>query len=300
MSRLNYITRGEGYPVILLHGISASLHDWEALIPDLASSGYHSMAVDLLGHGESEKPEDPEAYTSDYLYATFEEWLFRLQVQTPCYLVGHSYGGYLGLLFALRYPDKIKALVMIDPFYNRDQLSPWLQWLNRRPSWGARALQFIPLTFIDFVLGWDPADAARFSPEARWQVAVDYKRASPNVLNIPRTMSSLGSELHEMETPTLVIWGENDLTLEPRSFPRLVSILPHAVGHPIPDSGHQPHIGKPGLVNRLILDFLMDYESNTMQVGVMERSRSIGELGSVNRTSQTDGKDDGSYLSLAK
>jgi len=299
MNHLNYISRGNGYPVILLHGISASLHDWDALLPDLASSGFQAIAVDLLGHGESDKPEDLEAYNSDHIYTTFEEWLLRLPDRTPFSLVGHSYGGYLGLRFAMSYPDKVRALVMIDPFYDLDQLSPWLQWLNSRPFWGARALQLVPLTFIDFVLGWDPADSARFSPEARWQVAVDYKRASPNVLNIPRTIHSLDSKLNIIQTPSLVIWGEGDLTLKPGSFPRLVSILPRAVGHPISGSGHQPHIGNPGLVNPLILDFLMNHDCDVFTEGGVEGNLANHQIGGMKPSSQTSGGDSDRRHSIA-
>ena len=266
MSVLNYIARGEGKPVILIHGISSSLHDWEALIPDLDAAGYHTIAVDLLGHGESDKPDDPGAYNSEDIYAVFEAWIDGLEDHPPYVLVGHSYGGYIGLVYALHHPQRVQTLVLIDPFYSPDQLTPWLQWLNRRPSWAIKALQFVPLTLIDFALGWDPADTARFSPQARWQIAVDYKRASPYVLNIPRSVTDLTEELHQVKTPSLIIWGENDLTLKPRSFPQLLSGLPHATGHSIPDSGHQPHIGNPNLVNRLVLEFITEHDGGNRAV----------------------------------
>jgi pimeloyl-ACP methyl ester carboxylesterase len=259
MSSLNYIAKGEGKPVILIHGISGSLHDWEALMPDLGAAGYHAIAVDLPGHGESDKPDDPEAYNSEDVYQVFENWVDNLKDHPPYVLVGHSYGGYIGLVYALRHPQSVQTLVLIDPFYSPDQLSPWLQWLNRRPSWGIKALQFVPLNLVNFVLGWDPADTARFSPQTRWQIAVDYKRASPNVLNIPRTVTDLSLELHQVKTPSLIIWGENDLTLKPPSFHRLVSGLQCATGYSIPDSGHLPHIGNPDLVNRLVLEFMAKY-----------------------------------------
>ncbi len=256
MRALNFISCGEGKPVILVHGISASLHGWEALMPNLGSAGYHAIAVDLLGHGGSDKPDDLDTYTSEDVYVVFEEWVERLNDCPPYILVGHSFGGYLGMMYAMRRPEKVQSMVLIDPFYSQAQLSPWLQWLNRRPSWGIKALQFVPLSLIDFVLGWDPADAAHFTHQARWQIAVDLKTASPNVLNIPGSVNDLTPRLHQVNVPSLVIWGEHDLTLDPRSFPRLVSVLPRAIGQSIPDSGHQPHIGNPELVNRLVLEFI--------------------------------------------
>ena len=48
----NFVQHGSGTPVILVHGIAASLHDWDDLIPELAKNGHASYALDLLGHGE--------------------------------------------------------------------------------------------------------------------------------------------------------------------------------------------------------------------------------------------------------
>jgi pimeloyl-ACP methyl ester carboxylesterase len=62
-----------------------------------------------------------------------------------------------------------------------------------------------------------------------------------------------------------VIWGDRDMTLRPDSFPSLVNILPRASGIPIAHSGHQPHIGKPALVSRLVLEFLDVLESSDSQ-----------------------------------
>jgi pimeloyl-ACP methyl ester carboxylesterase len=256
---LHFIARGDGPPVILVHGLAASLHDWEALVPDLATSGYRAFAVDLLGHGESYKPDDPLAYSLDSLFASLEEWIGQIIESPPFFLVGHSLGGYLCLKYARRHPEKVRAMALIDPLYSMGQVSPLLRWLNAHLAWAARAIQIVPLPVIDRVLGWDPIDAARFSPEARWQVAVDYKRASPYILNILHTITDLNTELHEINVPSLILWGDKDLTLSPRSFPPLLKALPQAKGFLLRGCGHQPHIGSPQQVNSLILDFISQH-----------------------------------------
>ena len=55
-NKINYVQAGEGAPVIMLHGLAASLHDWDALLPALARAGYAGYALDILGHGDSAKP----------------------------------------------------------------------------------------------------------------------------------------------------------------------------------------------------------------------------------------------------
>jgi pimeloyl-ACP methyl ester carboxylesterase len=73
-------------------------------------------------------------------------------------------------------------------------------------------------------------------------------------------LGDLTPRLPEIRPQTLVIWGEKDLTLNPKSFPRLARRLPNAVGIPVAGSKHQPHIARPLLVNRLVLDFLAGKE----------------------------------------
>lgn len=117
-------------------------------------------------------------------------------------------------------------------------------------------MRLTPAWLIHIALGWDPVSATHFSPEARRQIAVDYKRASPKIVNITRSLPDLTAEMTHVSVPAKVIWGEKDLTLKPESFPRLVAALPQASGCVIAGCGHQPHIGKPALVNHLVLDFL--------------------------------------------
>jgi pimeloyl-ACP methyl ester carboxylesterase len=249
---------GTGPTVILLHGMAASSCDWAALMPALAALGYRALAVDLLGHGDSPKPEDPRAYTLENCYQSLETWVSELALQGPLIWIGHSLGGYLCLEFALRHEKQVAALALVDPLYKLGQISPLLRLFRGRADLGAKAMEAVPLELIDRLLAWDSTNLAGFSPQARRQIALDYKRASPNILHYTQDIQDLTPRLGQVYSPTLVVWGERDLTLRPASFPALVARLPHATGHCLPRSGHQPHIGQPVRVNRLILDFLAE------------------------------------------
>ena len=263
---LHYISEGKGPTVILIHGLGASHYDWESLRPALALAGYRALAVDLPGHGDSTKPPDPDFYTVDNFYQVLEKWIVELDAPPPYYLVAHSLGGYLSLRYAQRHPGNVLALALIDPFYSILQTSPILRYLSRKPDLGIRLLENVPNAWVERLLGWDPVSKETFSLDARLQIIIDIKRASPHILNIPRSLVDLTPELEAIKTPALVIWGKKDLTLRPASFPLLVSELPDAQGHMVRGSGHQPHIGKPQLVNQLVLDFIAahaggDYKS---------------------------------------
>lgn len=252
---ISYSVMGSGRPVILVHGLAASRYDWLAMMPVLVKHGYRAYALDLLGHGDSYKPDDPYAYTIETLYEAFEAWMGDLDLEEPPLLVGHSLGGYLSLLYARRHKGELSGMALIDPLYSPNQLSPILRVFRHRPEWGVKAMRIVPEWLVDWVMGWDPDLGNNFSPYARRQIANDYKRASPYFLHITRRVPDLMPLVAEVEAPALVMWGARDHTLDPGSFPPLVQRLPHASGCRIADSGHQPHIGHPEYVSRQTLDF---------------------------------------------
>lgn len=252
---INFIVEGEGPPVILIHGIAASHYDWTRLIPDLAQAGYRAYALDLPGHGESEKPDDPQQYHVEVFQKRFDEWVDSLQLDRAPVLVGHSLGGYLSINYSRQHPGSVAGMLLIDPFFSAQQLSPILQIARRRPAMGAKTIRLVPEWLINAILGWDPTNAADFSPQARQQIANDYKRASPHFVYLTQEIPDLTPILPEIDVPTQIIWGTKDLTLNPDSFPRMLEALPNASGCSISGSGHQPHIGKPEVVNRRVLEF---------------------------------------------
>jgi len=261
----NYISQGSGPPVLLIHGIAASLHDWSSLVPALVGNGFRACALDLLGHGESAKPDDPQVYSTHSLVEHFSIWVENLNLDSPAYLVGHSLGGYISLAYTLANPEKIRGIVLIDPFYSPRQLSPLLRLVRRRPTIGEKVIRITPDWVIEMVLGWDPIRKENFRETERQRIANDYKRASPHIVYITRSVPDLSPSLSRISQPTLVIWGDEDRTLSPSSFHRMVRALPDARARIMRGSGHQPHIGKPHLVNHLVLDFLKTRTRKTHQ-----------------------------------
>jgi pimeloyl-ACP methyl ester carboxylesterase len=256
---IHSIVSGSGPPVILIHGLAASLKDWGSLMPAIASLGCRTWALDLPGHGDSQKPVDPEFYSTGAFFAAIEDWLADLPDQPPYILVGHSLGGYFSLRFTLRNPELVRALVLIDPLFSPNHISSVLRWIEHLPGLDALntfAMQQVPPSAIQVLLGIGPINQDRLSPEKLLQAAADYKRASPHLRRLVTSITDLEPFLGCIHTPCLVIWGDKDLTLNPASFPRLVSLLPNAQGSLIQGSGHEPHIGRPDLVNPLVTDFI--------------------------------------------
>lgn len=262
--KVNYVQQGAGTPVILTHGLAASLHDWDDLLPELSASGYAGYALDLLGHGESEKPVHAHDYTVDNTFEHFSMWIDSLRINEPMILIGHSLGGGLSLLYALKYPERVKALVLVNPFFDIKQLPPVLQKVFRHQLINTKIIEKTPYRFFRLLVdmtsfNYDIGNReSHVLPEhIRYQTALDYKRASSGIYNIPRTLPSLTLNLSLIKQPTLLLWGGRDQTLAPSSFPELAKSLPNVVNtHILPICGHVPHQCHPETFNPYVMEFL--------------------------------------------
>ena len=257
--------RGEGKPVILIHGLAASLHDWDDLIPDLARNGYAAFALDLLGHGDSPKPNS-RAYHMDWVFEHFVHWMTSLRLTEPAILIGHSLGGYIALEYARRFPAWTRSLVLVNPFYSLSQLPFLLRRTYRHPSLSSMISLQLPEWIFRLIIdatsismGHSTGAVHALPGHVRAQTALDYTRTASGVYNIPNTMGDLTEHLPSISLPALVVWGSRDQTLSPSSFPRLVNAMPRAEGKSI-HTGHVPHQSSAEEFNARVLEFLSGVE----------------------------------------
>jgi len=101
---------GHGWPTLLLHGISSTSHIWDLVAPLLAEEA-RTVALDLRGHGQSDKPD------SDYSFESIAADVLGLFAELPYerpVLVGQSWGANVALHLAANHPDRIGGLIMVD------------------------------------------------------------------------------------------------------------------------------------------------------------------------------------------
>ena len=103
----------DGKPVLLLHGWCGSIYGFRKNMPTLGAAGYRIIAVDLLGHGLSDKPDDVRTYTWPSMLAQVQEIMDALDLDTAT-IVGQSMGGHLALSFALEYSSRVSAVAVIN------------------------------------------------------------------------------------------------------------------------------------------------------------------------------------------
>jgi len=239
------------------------LHDWDDVIPVLAGHGYAAYAPDLLGHGDSPRL-DSRAYRMEWVFDHFFNWIGSLRLTEPAILIGHSLGGRIALEYARRASAWTGGLILVDPFYSPAQLPLLVRKTYSRPHLSEFLLGKVSEKWFRFLVEVSSAaighsvGALRDLPERiREQTILDYKRAAPGVYHIPSAIEDMTNYLQEVNTPTLVVWGERDRTLAPSSFTRLVSALPKARGEVLP-GGHVPHQSHAEMFNQIALKFLRE------------------------------------------
>jgi len=131
--RLNVITGGTAgaQPIVFVHGLGSTAATW-ARCMELLGPRFEVLAVDLLGHGNSPVPDDPDAYTRDLALADLDDVLATLD--SPAVLVGHSLGGYLALAHAVTRPQAARAIVVINT-------GPGFRDPEKRQAWNDRSIR---------------------------------------------------------------------------------------------------------------------------------------------------------------
>ncbi len=250
---LNSFVEGDGYPVILVHDWAASMRDWDALTPLLVTGGHRVYACDLFGHGHSPTPPDPNLYYAQMFVATFRRWIDGIDLEFSPILIGHGFGAYLTLRYAIGHPYKVSKLILINPLCAPDQFHrinyelshrPWLLKLARRyfPEWTTRQL-----------LGLTP----ELDETVQGHVMENYRLASPFILRLPATVADLSNELRDLPTRSLLLATEHDPLFDLSPLPGLVEEMPDAVFQQLPFPGHRPHLLRPEETNQAIINFLV-------------------------------------------
>ena len=219
---------GEGPDIALcLHGFPESRFSWRYQLPELAALGWHAVAPDLRGYGDSSRPQAQSAYHLDRLVADAAALFDALGARRRL-LVAHDWGAIIAWTFALRAVHPLDGLVVMNvphPRVFRDVLRT--SWAQKRKSWyvaffqlpklpeamlGARHAEGIGKAFTNMAVdksAFPPAVTDRYRDNASQPGAltamINYYRANfPNVLNEPAPL---------LTVPTLMLWGEEDTAL---------------------------------------------------------------------------------------
>lgn len=251
-TKLRYEVWGVGTtPVVFIHGLGSSADDWFMQFPALAP-GYRCIALDLRGHGLSDKPRG--RYTVPLFAADVAALLAALEA-APSHIVGLSLGGMVAQQLGVAHPQVVRSLTLLNTLPGiwpptRQMVSVGLQRfrLGRAPTMEmvaarvARAL--FPREEDSLLRDMTAQRIAANDPSA-------YRRATLAVVRYRP-----GAALRRIACPVLIMAGDSDQVVSRDYQARLRLSLPQAQWVTVGGGGHACNIDHAGEVNRAVLAFL--------------------------------------------
>jgi pimeloyl-ACP methyl ester carboxylesterase len=254
--RLRVAEAGQGPPLILVHGLTASHAVWERTLAAFADR-WRVIAPDLPGHGESEKPDAP--YTIDFFAGMVRSLARELGVREAV-LAGSSLGGQVVLELAAWYPTFARALILAAPAVGYSTaMRPVGQAL--RMLTGPRVLR----ASLAQLFQQNFHDRTRIGHVTRRRI-LEERLAAPDFPAFARAVArSLGGvltahaqPLERVTQPVLVLWGREDRLVPLARSQRLLRRLPQARLHVLEQCGHLPMLEQPAAFNRAVEGFLRE------------------------------------------
>lgn len=248
-TRLHFVIKGAGRPVVLIHGNPGSGQDWTSLFRPLAMHN-KAIAFDRPGHGLSERPERGDT-TVEVQARLLHDALKQLHVERPI-IVGHSWGGALALVYAINYPKEVAGVVLVAPaIYESQDGTSLLTDLPAAPVIGNAANSVLTPLFGASLVRSELKKA--FSPDPvpesylqsvlpEWTDQKKVKWYSIDDASLNDCLRKFSRRYSEISVPVSILAGDSDLCVsEKENAERLHQALPKSrlivltkTGHEIP------------------------------------------------------------------
>jgi pimeloyl-ACP methyl ester carboxylesterase len=253
--RVRYTDTGEGPAVVFIHGFASSLDVWDGVMSEVAKT-HRVLALDLKGFGWTDRPE------GDYSPAAQTRLVLRLMDARgidQAALVAHSWGASVALAVALSAPQRVTRLALYDAWVYEEQLPPTFYWARADGVgeaifgifYNQRVEDKIALAFYDkkFVTQ-KLVDAT--------ERALERPGATAAALAAVRGQrySHVQERYKEIQQPTLLLWGRDDLVTMLSYGERLGNELAHAKLVVYPRCGHFPMVEAKAPSNAELIGFL--------------------------------------------
>jgi pimeloyl-ACP methyl ester carboxylesterase len=257
--RLAYHRGGRGEPLLLVHGITTYSFIWRRVAP-LLEKHFDVITVDLLGCGDSDMPLDVP-YSLDSHADRLREFVTALPIE-KFHFVGHDLGGGIGQIFAVRYPELLFDLTVINSVaYDFWPVQPITAM--RAPVIRELLMGSLEWGTLKLVVKRGLFHPERMTPELleHFSRPLKTKPGRKAFLHFARcldnhNLTDIEEELRRLNLPVLIIRGDGDLYLSPAIAERLHREIPGSRLVRIPTAGHFIQEDEPEETAAAILDFL--------------------------------------------
>ena len=257
---LHAISRGEGPPIVLAHGVSLSSRVWAKQFDSLPAAGFRAVAFDIRGHGES--TVGTEGHSLDNLADDLRVVLETLDLRDAV-LVGHSMGGMMIQGFAIRHPDvlrdRVRGLVLLSTSSHMILSDVGVlrgaaeRLVGVAPDVGAiMRRRNLGLLIARFGFGDSPAPS---HVEATRQMLAECSRETIRGAGAGIVTLDLAGELPAIHVPTLVVVGSADVLTPPRDARAIAAAMPCARLVEMEGAGHMLMYERADELDELVIDF---------------------------------------------
>lgn len=256
----SYLQTGEGKRnLLLVHGNLAGAVWWKKILSMLPFS-YRAYALDLPGHGET--PETHKRHTMEYLCEFLYDFVFSLNSSPKVakgllpdnfFLVGHSMGGGVAQLFAIRHPQMVKKLVIVN--------SMSMEGFHGLYNYGREKLQTIMESKLILEKALTAVLGCTTDSQFTKEILETAMSASKQVfLEQPVTMheANWSKYIHLLTAPTLCVHGEHDVFVPIEGAIKTSNAIKNCSFRIMKDTNHSPMVEKPEEFSKLIFDFFDD------------------------------------------
>lgn len=250
---LHYEITGRGEPLILIEGLGTATWLWWKQVPEL-SRHFRVVAFDLRGSGWSDKPDEP--YSIPMFADDLAGLMDTLRIK-QAHVLGISLGGYVAQEFALRYPQKVKRLILCSTGTNGPHATP--------PSPDVILALMTPVAGQGdlrsrIALSLSVGHAVAHPEDIEQMIAWRLDNPQPAYAYNRQLMSAVGwtseGRLGEISMPTLIMAGSEDRVVPPQNADVLAAGIPHAEKVILQGAGHLINVEKPDEFNKEVIQFL--------------------------------------------
>jgi pimeloyl-ACP methyl ester carboxylesterase len=249
---VRYVDSGAGRPLLLIHGLGGAIESWVNNLDALAKE-MRVIALDLPGFGYSDKPK--MSYTIRF-YADFVAKFVKQLGVEPLAVVGSSLGGHIACELAITHPEVVSKLVVVAPpgalpksFKGTPALKKYAMVLQAKSVAEVKKALFA----VDRKPVADDYAKIVFEKLAMPGAKEAFLSALMGSARAPR----LNRRLSKIRAPTMVLWGKDDIMIPAKYVEPFVGMKNSRIVL-LENCGHRPHVDRPAVFNKLILDFVRD------------------------------------------
>jgi len=255
----NYHDRGEGAPVLLLHGSGPGVSawaNWRLVIPHLAEN-FRVIAPDIVGFGFTERP-DGISYDMDTWLKHALDFLDAMEIE-QAHVIGNSFGGSLAVALAIRAPQRVSRLALMGSVGLEFELTEGLDL-----TWGytpsiESMRRLLDLFAYDRSLVNDELAQLRYEASIRPGVQESYAAMFPAPRQDGiRKICSAEADVKNIEHETLIIHGRDDRIIPVSASEHLFRCIKNSQLHIFGNCGHWTQIEHNRRFNQLVTDFLLE------------------------------------------